>query len=61
MQGIDHTEEFKNEVSDRASEIDPDDSQDWYSLTLGWALGKGASPDEAHEFARLIRYRTDLV
>jgi hypothetical protein len=51
---------FKAEVNDRAKEIDPGNEQDWFSLTLGWAIGKGLSPDNADEFARYIRYKTEL-
>lgn len=51
---------FKLEVADRAHEIDPNNEQDWFSLTLGWAIAKGFSPEAAHEFASFIRYKTDL-
>lgn len=51
---------FKKEVSDEASTIDPSQEQDWYSITLGWAIAKGLSFEDAHEFARHIRYETDL-
>jgi hypothetical protein len=51
---------FKREVSDRAHEIDPNNEQDWFSLTLGWAIARGFSPEAAHEFASFIRYKTDL-
>lgn len=51
---------FKAECHNRASSIDPDDEQDWYSLTLGWALAKGIKPYAAHEFASFIRYFSDL-
>lgn len=51
---------FKSEVHDRATEIDPDDEHDWRSLTLGWALAKGMTPDEADEFSVYIRYSTNL-
>jgi hypothetical protein len=51
---------FRKEVHDRAAEVDPDDSYDWHSLTLGWAIGKGLSPEKAQEFAAHIRYSTDL-
>ena len=27
---------FKRNVHDHSAEIDPDNEQDWYSLTLGW-------------------------
>jgi hypothetical protein len=51
---------FKKEVHDMADEIDPDNSLDWYSLTIGWAIAKGMTPDEAENFACVIRYETDL-
>lgn len=51
---------FKSEVHDKASEIDEDSSQDWFSLTLGWAIAKGLSPEHSHYFARYIRYYTNL-
>lgn len=51
---------FALEVHAHAGEVDPENEQDWYSLTLGWALGKGVSPAGAHEIALYIRYRTDL-
>ena len=50
---------WKKYVFDRAEEIDKSKEQDWYSLALGFALGKGRSPDEAHAFANHIRYKTD--
>jgi len=52
--------QFKAEVSDRSGEIDPDNSEDWFSLTLGWAIGKGTNIEEAHDFAMYIRHKTKL-
>jgi len=49
-------EVFKREVADRAAEVDPKKEHDWYSVTVGWAMGKGLSPVEANAFARYIRY-----
>ena len=46
---------FKTECSDKASEIDTDSSQDWFSLTLGWAVAKGLDPEAAYDFAVHIR------
>jgi hypothetical protein len=51
---------FKLEVHDRSNAIDHSNEQDWFSLTLGWAIGKGLSPDEANDFAFHIRYHTKL-
>ena len=45
---------FKTEVADRSEAIDEVKYLDWYSLALGWAIGKGLSPDEAHDFANHI-------
>ena len=52
---------FKTEVADRASEIDPSSEQDWFSITLGWAIAKGLSVEDAHEFATHLRYGTSLA
>ena len=53
-------DQFKTEVSDRAEEVDESNSEDWFSLTIGWAIGKGLEPEPAHMFAIYIRYHTDL-
>jgi len=55
------TKLFKVEVNDHSSKVDPDDEEDWKSLTLGWALAKGVSPAEARDFASYVRYETDLA
>ena len=54
------TKMFKEEVHNKAESIDPSSEEDWHSLTLGWAIGKGLSIVEAQEFSRYIRYDTDL-
>lgn len=53
-------ESFKKEVDDKARDIDQNNEYDWFSLTLGWALGKGLNPDLAFDFALHIRYHTEL-
>jgi hypothetical protein len=53
-------EEFKKQVSEHSSEIDPNDEEDWKSLTLGWAVAKGLNYEEAREFSLYIRYNTNL-
>lgn len=53
-------DQFKAEIHDRAEEVDPSNEYDWWSLTLGWAIGKGMDPETAAEFATHIRYHTDL-
>lgn len=51
---------FKIEVSDRSDRIDPDNREDWRSLAVGWAIGKGLKPEDAVDFAIYIRYHTNL-
>ena len=53
-------EQFKKKVHDQSNVIDPDSSEYWKSLTLGWAIGKGMSIQEAKDFATFIRYHTNL-
>ncbi len=43
-----------------AVKLDPNNEYDWYSITLGWAIGKGLTLDDAENFATYIRYQTDL-
>lgn len=52
---------FKREVSDRAKAIDPNGEWDWHSITIGWAIAKGMTPNDAIEFAIFIRYHTNLA
>lgn len=52
--------EFEESVHNRNREIDPNDEEDWKSLTLGWALAKGLDPETARHFAIYIRYETEL-
>jgi len=51
---------FKVEVYDKGDEVDPGGEFCWRSLTVGWALAKGLSPESAYEFANHIRYHTEL-
>ena len=52
---------FKKEVHDKARHIDPNNSEDWFSMTIGWAIAKGLSPARARTFACRVRYKTDLA
>jgi len=51
---------FQVEVHDDSNNIDPENELEWYSLTVGWAIGKGIKPKDAHGFASYIRYKTNL-
>jgi hypothetical protein len=46
---------FELEITNQMDEIDPGKEQAWYSLVLGWAIGKGCQPSEAHTFTIWIR------
>jgi hypothetical protein len=52
---------WKSQVYDKGEEIDPTNEQDWYSLAIGWALGKDLTPDEAHAFANHITFTARLL
>ena len=54
-------EDFKKEIQKRARAIDPHNEQDWYSMILGYAIGKGMKPAAAHDFATHLRYHTSLA
>jgi hypothetical protein len=43
--------EWKQSVVDKAQRVDPSSEYIWEGVAVGWAIGKGLSPKEAHEFA----------
>ncbi len=49
-------EEFKKEVCERAKEVDPQEELDWYALSIGFFLAKGATLEEAEKLAVEARY-----
>jgi hypothetical protein len=49
--------DFKAQVYDRAAEVDPGNEYDWSALQIGFGLGRGLSPDDAHEFPRVLHYQ----
>jgi hypothetical protein len=48
--------QFKAEICDRSADVDPDSEYDWYAISLGWAIAKGLTPDDAGEFSIHVRY-----
>ncbi len=52
--------QLRSEIADREKDIDPHSELDWYAMIVGWSIGKGLTPDEAHDFSRFVRYETDL-
>jgi len=51
---------FRVEIDNRPFDVDPSGDEDWHSLAVGWAIGKGLQPEDARNFAQYIRYKTDL-
>lgn len=43
--------DFKREICQNASRVDPCDDFHWKSLAVGYFLGKGFSPEEAIELS----------
>lgn len=52
--------QFKNEVNDKAAEVDPTNEYCWLSLTIGWAIAKGFVPEDASNFAIYVRYDSGM-
>ncbi len=42
---------FKEEVYDRAKEIDPENERDWFDMAYGYFLGNGVDRDTAFDLA----------
>ena len=53
-------DEYRTDIDAKAKEIDPIDEADWWSLTMGWALGRGLGPEGARTFADFVRYHTPM-
>lgn len=49
---------FKEEIWDKASEIDPDGRMDWEDLALGFFLGIGVSLEQASNYELLNQAAT---
>lgn len=55
------TEQFKTEVHDKVLESEDEfQHEDFHSLTLGWAIAKSLSVQDAFDFASYIKYYTNL-
>lgn len=51
---------YRKECHLRKLSFDLDDSLDWFSLTVGWAIARGLEPKEAWNFAIHIRYEAEM-
>jgi len=47
---------FKREVCERRDDVDPDEEQDWFSLSLGFFLALGIDADRAYSLSTWVRY-----
>jgi hypothetical protein len=50
------SDQFTTECVNHHEVIDGPDGQDWYALSLGWAIAKGLSVTDGHKFAIWKRY-----
>lgn len=56
MNFIAYYKDFKVEVIAKKPDIDPDAEYDWFAISMGWALAKGLTTSQAHDFALFARY-----
>lgn len=49
-------ERFRTEICRREDEVDPEGECDWYDLSIGFFIGIGVKPLNAHEYACEARY-----
>lgn len=45
-------DDYGTEILGRAEDIDPGNEEDWNSMTIGWAIAKGLTIDDAKAFAQ---------
>lgn len=48
-------------IFDKSKDIDPYDQEDWRSLAIGFALGKGLAIDDAHDFVHHLMFILKLI
>jgi hypothetical protein len=47
---------YRRLVYDKLEEVDPDSTEDWFSMAIGFGLGCGLSPKDADNFAKHVTY-----
>jgi len=52
--------QWKAQVFANPGDIDPENKEDWESLALGFALGKGLTAEDAHAFVAVL-LRQNLI
>lgn len=50
-------EAFRKDVCAKSAKIDPDESLDWFALSIGFFLARGATISKAHTLAIKARYK----
>ncbi len=55
-----HVKDWNDNVTEQVVEVDPGAEHDWYTLAIGFFLGRGFSGDDAHELARELLKRNLL-
>jgi hypothetical protein len=49
---------YRADIVARGAQLDPDNEEDWESMALGYAIGRGWSVEDALEFSRIaIKYQ----
>ena len=48
--------QWVKEVCKKPKSVDKDNQEDWHSLCLGWAIGKGLTIKDAKDFASKADY-----
>lgn len=47
---------FKADVCERSNEVDAEEEQDWFGISLGYFIAKGVKPERAHLMSVHVRY-----
>jgi hypothetical protein len=49
-------ESFRKDVVNKGGQLDPDNEEDWFALSHGYFIAKGANAKEARALSRFVRY-----
>ena len=55
---IQAAKDYKRLVCDQSDEVDSGNERDWFSLSLGFFMGRGLTLDEAHDLSLWVAYET---
>lgn len=57
---LDLVPEWNAEVYGKGEQIDPGNEFDWFSLAIGFAIGRGLNIDNARKFAFHVSYEINV-